>query len=99
MQREAMTSRQPPGDLGHVLPFVKLTRTKLDELTANDEAQAKKLDEHDKALGAIHQDLVTLGSLLDIRAESLDAEAKRTREQLRAIDAVLTKLKERLNGH
>jgi chromosome segregation ATPase len=99
MQGGTMSSRQPPGDLGHMLPFVKHARAKLNELQANDEKQAAKLSEHDKALGALHQDLMTLNNLLDIRAEALDAESKKTREQLRAVDAVLKSLKERLNGH
>lgn len=94
-----MSSRQPPGDLGHVLPFVKLTREKLGELQANDDAQDKKLGAHDASLGALHRDLATLRNLLDIRSEAADVEAKRTREQVRAVDAVLKSLRERLNGH
>jgi hypothetical protein len=94
-----VASRQHPSDLALVIPYLRRVEETASELREHDGQQSKKLDEHDKALGAIHQDLVTLGSLLDIRAESLDAEAKRTREQLRAIDAVVKALRERLNGH
>ena len=72
-----MTSRQPPGDLGHVLPFVKLTRLKLAALAENDEAQARKLGEHDRAFAAFHQDLETLKNLHQAQIDHIDAMLRR----------------------
>lgn len=79
-----MSSRQPPGDLGHVLPFIKLTRAKLGELQTNDEKQAAKLGEHDDAFAGVAQDLETLKNLLEIKVG--------------AIDETLRKIRGRLNG-
>lgn len=86
-----MTSRQPPGDLGHVLPFVKLTRAKLRELTdadaalrENDEKQARKLSQHDEAFGLIYKDLEALQTLMQT--------------QLNAVTDTLKAIRSRLNG-
>jgi hypothetical protein len=93
-----MPSRQPPGDLGHVLPFVKLTRAKLRELTAtdaghtaaldelreNDEKQDRKLSAHDESFGLLYRDLETLQTLMQA--------------QVNAINETLTKIRGRLNG-
>mgnify|MGYP001578252576 CR=1 FL=1 len=79
-----MTSRQPPGDLGHVLPFVKLTRAKLAVLAKNDEAQARKLSAHDEAFGLLYKDLETLQTLMQT--------------QLDAVSETLAKIRGRLNG-
>ncbi len=80
-----MASRQPPGDLGHVLPFVKLTRAKLRELTENDEKQARKLSSHDDAFGQLYSDLQVLQTLMQT--------------QLDAVTETLAKIRGRLNGH
>lgn len=79
-----MSSRQPPGDLGHFLPFAKLTRAKLNELQDNDEKQAAKLSEHDDAFAGVAQDLETLKNLLEIK--------------MNAIDDTLRVIRGRLNG-
>lgn len=79
-----MTSRQPPGDLGHVLPFVKLTKAKLAELAENDEKQARKLSAHDDAFGLIYKDLATLQELMQ--------------SQLDAVTATMQSIRARLNG-
>ncbi len=94
-----MASRQPPGDLGHVLPFVKLTRAKLRELTAtdaeradaidelreHDEKQTRKLSAHDDAFGQLYSDLQVLQTLMQT--------------QLDAVTETLAKIRGRLNGH
>ena len=77
-----MTSRQPPGDLGHVLPFVKLTRLKLAALAENDEKQAAKLSEHDDAFAGVVQDLETLKNLLEIKVGAIDETLKLIRGRL-----------------
>lgn len=79
-----MTSRQPPGDLGHVLPFVKLTKLKLAELTENDEKQTRKLSAHDEAFGLLYKDLEVLQTL--------------TQTQLDAVNETLQRMRERMNG-
>ncbi len=77
-----MTSRQPPGDLGHVLPFVKLAKLKFRELTANDEKQAAKLSEHDDAFAGVAQDLETLKNLLEIKVGAIDETLRLIRGRL-----------------
>jgi hypothetical protein len=79
-----MASRQPSGDLGHVLPFIKLTRAKLRELAANDEKQGRKLSAHDEAFGLLYRDLETLQTLMQA--------------QVNAINETLAKIRGRLNG-
>jgi len=93
-----MTSRQPPGDLGHVLPFVRLAKLKFRELTASDERQAAKLDElqenddkqarklsaHDESFGQLYNDLQVLQTLMQT--------------QLNAVTETLERIRGRMNG-
>lgn len=73
---------QPPGDLGHILPYVKYAGATFDELRANDEAQAKKLGEHDKAFAGMHQELETLRNLLTVQVGHIDETLRRMRERM-----------------
>ena len=63
---------QPPGDLGHVLPFVKLTRLKLAEIQnagreheQHDEARFREL-QGDKGMAGIHRLLTHLSERLTV---------------------------------
>ena len=77
-----MTSRQPPGDLGHVLPFVKLTRLKLAALTENDDKQERKLSAHDEAFGLLYKDLETLQALMQTQLDAVKETMDRIRGRL-----------------
>lgn len=77
-----MTSRQPPGDLGHVLPFVKLTRAKLAELSDSDEKQARKLSQHDEAFGLLYKDLEALSVLMQTQLDAVKETMERIRGRL-----------------
>ena len=77
-----MTSRQPPGDLGHVLPFVKLTRAKLRELTENDDKQARKLSSHDESFGQLYNDLQVLQTLMQTQLDAVTETMERIRGRM-----------------
>jgi len=77
-----MASRQPPGDLGHVLPFVKLTRAKLRELTENDDKQTRKLSSHDDAFGQLYSDLQVLQTLMQTQLDAVTETLERIRGRM-----------------
>ena len=77
-----MASRQPTGDLGHVLPFVKLTRAKLRELTENDEKQTRKLSAHDDAFGQLYNDLQVLQTLMQTQLDAVTETMERIRGRM-----------------
>jgi hypothetical protein len=79
-----MSDLRKAGDLGLIQPYIKLAGASFDELRANDEKQAAKLGEHDRQFARLDQELVTLRHLLTVQVE--------------AIDATLTRMRDRLNG-
>lgn len=87
-----MTSRQPPGDLGHVLPFVKLTRLKLAEIQEsgkrheqNDDARFREL-QGDKGMAGIHRLLTHLGERLTVMQDQQIEGFRRLNLRLDAIE-------------
>ncbi len=77
-----MSARQPAGDLGHILPFVKLTRLKLAELAENDRKQERKLSQHDESFGLLYKDLEAMSLALQVQLDAVKETMERIRGRL-----------------
>jgi hypothetical protein len=87
-----MPSRQPPGDLGHVLPFVKLTRLKLAEIQKasreheqNDDARFREL-QGDKGIAGIHHALGHITNMLTVIQDAQIEGFRRINERMDSIE-------------
>lgn len=87
-----MTSRQPPGDLGHVLPFVKLTRLKLVEIQQAGERHEKADDarfrelQGEKGMAGIYRLLTHIDNRLTLIQDHQIEGFRRLNERMDGIE-------------